>query len=61
MTLFLMVTDDEYELPLAVADTAAELARITGKRENTIYASISHAKKGNRKSIYHRVEILDED
>ena len=61
MTLFLMVTDDEYELPLAVADSAAELARITGKRENTIYSAICHAKKGDRKSIYHKIEIMDED
>lgn len=56
-----MVTDDEYELPLAVADSAAELARITGKRENTIYSAICHAKNGNRKSIYHKIEIVDED
>ena len=34
--LWLAVTADEYELPLAVENTAAELARRLGVSENTV-------------------------
>ena len=34
--LWLAVTADEYELPLAVEDTAAELARRLGVSEDTV-------------------------
>ena len=34
--LWMAVTADEYELPLAVEDTAAELARRLGVSENTV-------------------------
>ena len=34
--LWLAVTADEYELPLAVEDTAAALARRLGVSENTV-------------------------
>lgn len=40
------VTADKYELPLAVADSVPELARMTGRSEGTIYACISHGRSG---------------
>lgn len=61
MVVYIKVTNDEYELPVAVADTAAELARIVGSNENTIRSAICHYEKGRRnKSIYHKVEWEDE-
>ena len=59
-TLYMMVTDDELELPLVVADSAQELADIIGRSVNTIYSGISHEKHGRIKSsIYKKVEIKE--
>lgn len=58
MTLYMMVTDDELELPLVVADSAQELADLIGRNVNTIYSGISHEKHGRiKRSIYKKVEI----
>jgi hypothetical protein len=59
--IYIKVTDDELRLPVAIADSAKELARQVGTTTNTIYASICHAKHGRRKSIYECVEIEEED
>lgn len=60
MTVYMMVTDDELELPLVVADSAQELADIIGRNVNTIYSGISHEKHGRIKSsIYKKVEIKE--
>ena len=48
-TLWMMVSSDKYELPLIVCDSAAELSRIVGVTENTIYSQISRVKAGKRK------------
>lgn len=49
---WLAVTTDEYELPLAVADTARELGNMMGLSHNTIevcaYRGISGSQKGRR-------------
>ena len=58
----MVVTDDEYELPLYVAETAEELSRITGVNVNTIRSSVSHVRSGrNKSSIYQKVEWSEED
>lgn len=36
MTLWLAVTPDKYELPIAVADTAVELGKMLGLKHNMI-------------------------
>ena len=60
--LWMVVTDDEYELPLYVAETAEELSRITGVNVNTIRSSVSHVRSGRNKSnIYQKVEWSEED
>lgn len=41
MKLYMKCTTDELELPLAVADSIPELAKMTGNSENTIRSSIS--------------------
>jgi hypothetical protein len=56
----MMVTDDELELPLVVADSAQELADIIGRNVNTIYSGISHEQHGRiKRSIYKKVEIKE--
>ena len=55
------VENDKYELPIACADTAKELAVIVGSSENSIYSSIAHAKAGGYKSRFIRGEIEVED
>lgn len=45
--LWMEVSNDEYELPLAVADSALELAKVLGlKDENSVISSVSRAKRG---------------
>ena len=55
MHVYLKTTLDEYELPVAVADTARELAEMVGTSQSVIYSSISHKHRG-----YYKVE-LEED
>lgn len=50
--LYLMVTKDKYELPLAVADTADELGRLVGVDQSTIIKSITHRKNSKYIRIY---------
>jgi hypothetical protein len=54
------VTKDEYELPVAVASSPSELARMRGVNPNVISSTISHAKKLKRPK-YYKVEIHDEE
>jgi hypothetical protein len=61
MTLYMNVTKDELELPLAVADTVAELAKMVGVRENSIFGAMGRAKKSGCKCAYVRVEIDEEE
>lgn len=56
--LYMKVTRDIYELPLAVADSTEELAQMVGARRNTIDSVISHKPK---RSIYHKVEWVDDN
>lgn len=60
--VWMEVTRDRYELPVAVADSAAELAEITGKRKNTISSNISKQKQrnGKRPCQYVKVYIGDD-
>lgn len=55
--LYLMVTKDEYEFPVAIADTPKELAAMTGFSANTIRSSITHGEQGVFNSKFKRVEI----
>lgn len=43
--LWLYITNDEYELPIYVTDTAAELARKVGTTENAVRSGVSHFEK----------------
>lgn len=48
MNIYMQVTNDQYELPLVVADSIGELARMTGHSKNTVASAISHGKKWKR-------------
>lgn len=56
--VYMKVTRDKYELPVAVADSATELARILDVNRKSIISAISREKVGKTKwSAYKRVEI----
>ena len=59
MTLYMEVTRDKYELPLAVADTLRELASMRNTNPSTICKSINHG-KDKRGLKYVKIEIEDE-
>ena len=61
MTLWMEVTMDEYELPVAVASSAEELARKIGKTTNNIYSAIYKAKVRGYRSRYVKVEVEEEN
>ena len=50
--LYLLVTTDKYELPLAVADSKEELAQIAGVSVGTISAILSRRKLAKRPGRY---------
>lgn len=59
--VWMMVSDDEYEFPIACAETVEELARITGKKAHIIRNAVSKYEHGRiAHSIYKRVRIEDE-
>lgn len=63
MILWLQVTNDEYELPLAVADSCKELARMVGVTPQNIYEAkckYKNHKKHRRKYRYITVEIEED-
>ena len=60
MTLWLEVTQDIYELPVAVADSCTELAKMRHVSPNSISSTISHVKSGTNRmkfSKYVKVEV----
>ncbi len=60
MILYLEVTSDEYELPIAVAESPKELARMTGTTSNIIRSAICHLKQpGRKRSKYVKLEVED--
>lgn len=47
--IYLLVTPDRYELPLAVADGLMELSRITGIAATTLSHSVNRAERGRKR------------
>lgn len=61
-TVYMKVTDDEYELPVAIANTMKELAQILGVKKDTISGYISRYNRGLAShSAYRKVEIDDDE
>lgn len=59
--IYMMVTRDKYELPLAVADTKKELADLLGVSPITIANSIARSRRWGHKSKYVRVDFQHKD
>lgn len=57
MFIYMQVTKDEYELPLAIADSIPKLAEMVGVKTQSIYDSMKNAKKLGRKTQYKKVDI----
>jgi transposase len=55
--VWIKTTNDEYELIVAMGDTARELAKEVGTTERTIYSAISHAKRHGYKCAYKKVVL----
>ena len=60
-TYYMEVTKDKYELPVAVAETTGELARIRGVAHNTIKSVMYHAKRKKSECKYIKVVIDEEE
>ena len=62
MVLYLAVSTDKYELPIAVAGSAFELERLLGLGRGTVISHISKVRHGTlRKQKYLKIEIDDEE
>lgn len=61
MRLYLEITQDKYELPIMVCESAAELARRTGLTENNVYSQISKGRKNNWKPRFISIEVEEVD
>lgn len=57
--LWLAVETDEYELPIAVADTAEELGRLFGVKANSIINCVSRGRNG-RENGYKYIKVIDD-
>jgi hypothetical protein len=60
MKLYMAVTTDEYELPLAVTDTAVELARMYGVTPKALRKIAARENQGRDGRKFVRV-IIDEE
>lgn len=54
--LYMKTTGDKLDLPVAVADSPGELARIIGTKKSVVLSSISHKIRG-----WHRIEIEEDE
>ena len=65
MTLYMMTTQDKYELPLAVAESVGELARLVGAKPTTISNALCHTRHYPKKRRYNRQKwhkiVIEED
>lgn len=59
MYAYIKVTKDEYELPVAIADSIPELAEMLGVKRQSIYDSMKHVKSRGSWSPYIKVDISD--
>ena len=59
--VWMKVTKDKYELPVAVAETHSELARICGTTPGNVLSSASRYRHGQRRGGYIRVEVEEEE
>ena len=59
--VYMQVSQDRFQLPLAVASSAQELSKITGKSKDTIYHAVWRWKMGRiQKPSFITVDIEEE-
>lgn len=51
MLLYMAVTNDRYELPIAVAETPGELAAMLGITKQTVFVNLCRPAKTKRKIL----------
>ena len=61
VTLYLKVTKDRYELPMAVAGSKSELARILGVRLSSICHNTRKGEESFGNRSYVEVEVEDDE
>ena len=61
MTLYMKVTKDKYELPIAVAGTIRELAMILGINENSVQQQFYRQKRYGMNCGYVKVEVEEDE
>lgn len=59
--IYMVVTNDAYEFPVAMANSVHELAKMIGVRPNSISSSMSHARSRGQRCKYVRVELDEEE
>ena len=60
MFVYMKITKDRYELPVAVADTGEELAKICGVSINNVYNTMRSARANGYRCQYIRVKIEED-
>lgn len=56
--VYMKISRDKYELPLAVADTATELARLCGLKPESVMTYMSRVRSGHwKRSQYIKVDV----
>jgi hypothetical protein len=55
--LYICTTKDEFELPVAVAGSISELAKMLGKSEGGIRNTMFESRKNNRNCCYKKVIV----
>ena len=60
MHLYMAITQDKYELPLAVAYSVKELAAMLGVYESSIRVTMTRAKQRGGWCKYIKVEVEDD-
>ena len=59
--LYIKVSADKYEFPVAVADSVRELAKMCGVTEHCIFGCLSNTKCHGAKSVYKIVDLGEEE
>lgn len=59
--VWIKVTKDDLRLPIAIADSAAELARMTGTTSDNIHKCVYSARRRGGNSAFEVVEIDDDE
>ena len=60
-SIWMKVSNDEYEFPVLIADSQKELAMMCGIHRSSISSAIGKARKKGHKSQYVKVEIEEDE